>query len=246
MLLSVLLQIVQTTGTDSAGAATQAMPMLSAPPQQEAISVLDLILKGGWIMIPIGICSLVAVYIIIERYLAIRKAGKGDENFMNNIRDFIHNGNIASAQSMCKNTNTPVARMIEKGVARIGKPLSDIEKAIENVGNVEVVKLESGMSALATCASAAPMLGFLGTVMGMVRAFYDMKVEWDRTHESISIGTLSGGMFEAMITTVAGLSVGIVALIAYNVLSGMIKKAIFKMESTSIEFLDLLHEPAKK
>ncbi len=247
MLNSILLQIVSPSAGDSAGAATNALSnAMPATPVAAPLSVLDLAMKGGYVMIPIGICSIIAVYVIIERFMAIRKASQGDINFMNNIRDFIHNDNIASAQSLCKNTTSPVARMIEKGISRIGKPLADIEKAIENVGNIEIVKLEKGMSALATCASAAPMLGFLGTVMGMVRAFYDMKMEWERTHESISIGVLSGGMFEAMITTVAGLSVGILALISYNVLSSMIKKAIFKMESSSIEFLDLLHESSSK
>ena len=135
--------------------------------------------------------------------------------------------------------------MLGKGISRLGKPLPDIEKAIENVGNIEVVKMERGLSLLATCAGAAPMLGFLGTVTGMVRAFYDMKMEYERTHESINIGVLSGGMFEAMITTVAGLIVGIVALVAYNVLASMIKKVIFKMESSSVEFMDLLEEPVK-
>lgn len=246
MLNSIFLQIVSVTDSVAAGATNvvNTLPPLT-PPKAETLSLLDLLVKGGPVMIPIGICSIIAVYIIVERYIAIRKASRGDINFMNNIRDFIQTGNIASAKSLCKNTPTPTARMIEKGISRIGKPLSDIEKAIENVGNIEVVKLERGMSALATCASAAPMLGFLGTVTGMVRAFYDMKVEYDRTQEAINIGVLSGGMFEAMITTVAGLIVGITALVCYNILSGMIKKAIFKMESSSIEFLDLLQEPAK-
>lgn len=242
MLNTIFLQIV--SAADSAKTAVNSLPVLSQP-KESTLSFFDLVLMGGPVMIPILLCSVVAFYIIVERYLAVRKAMKDDINFMNNIRDFIQNGNIESAKSLCKNTYLPVARMIEKGISRIGKPLGDIEKAIENVGNIEVVKLERGMSALATCASAAPMLGFLGTVTGMVRAFYDMKMEWDRTHESISIGVLSGGMFEAMITTVAGLTIGIIALVSYNVLSGMIKKAIFKMETASIEFLDLLHQPSK-
>lgn len=247
MFSSILLQIV-TASTDSASAAVNtvanSMSVLTQP-KEDTFTFFDLLMKGGPVMIPIGICSVIAVYIIIERYLAIRKTSRGDINFMNNIKDFIQNGNVASAKSLCKNTPTPAARMIDKGISRIGKPLSDIEKAIENVGNMEVVKLERGMLALATCASAAPMLGFLGTVTGMVRAFYDMKMEYDKTHESINIGVLSAGMYEAMVTTVAGLIIGIIALVCYNILSGMIKKAIFKMESSSIEFLDVLHEPAK-
>jgi biopolymer transport protein ExbB len=242
MLITFFLQII--SAADSVKTAMNALPVLPRP-KESTLSFFDLVLKGGYIMIPIFICSVITLYIVVERYLAVRKAMRGDINFMNNIRDFIQNGNIESAKLLCRNTHSPVARMIEKGISRIGKPLGDIEKAIENVGNIEVVKLERGMSALATCASAAPMLGFLGTVTGMVRAFYDMKMEWDRTHESINIGVLSGGMFEAMITTVAGLIVGIVAMVSYNVLSGMIKKAIFKMESSAIEFLDLLQLPSK-
>ncbi|MFN4880923.1 MAG: MotA/TolQ/ExbB proton channel family protein [Bacteroidota bacterium] len=217
----------------------------TAVPATSEMTLFDLLMAGGPVMIPILICSVVAVYIIIERLIAINKLSKDPSNFMNNIRDYITSGNIDAAKALCKNTNNPVARMIEKGISRLGKPLPDIEKAIENVGNIEVVKMERGLSALATCASAAPMLGFLGTVTGMVRAFYDMNMEYQRTHESINIGVLSSGMYEAMVTTVAGLVVGIIALVCYNILSAMIKKVIFKMESSSIEFLDLLEEPVK-
>lgn len=207
----------------------------------ETISILELALKGGPVMIPILLCSVIAVYIMIERYFAIRKATKDEPGFMNNIRDYISNGNVEAAKALCRNTTTPVARMVEKGIARIGKPLGDIEKAIENVGNIEVVKLEKGLSLLGTCAGAAPMLGFLGTVSGMIRAFYNMS----KAGKTVEISVLSGGMYEAMVTTVAGLIVGIVALVGYNLLSAMVQKAVYKMENTSIEFLDLLHEPAK-
>lgn len=207
----------------------------------ETISILALAMKGGPVMIPILLCSVIAVYIMIERYFAIRRATKDEPGFMNNIRDYIINGNIEAAKALCRNTTTPVARMIEKGIARIGKPLGDIEKAIENVGNIEVVKLEKGLSLLGTCAGAAPMLGFLGTVSGMIRAFYNMS----KAGKTVEISVLSGGMYEAMVTTVAGLIVGIVALVGYNLLSAMVQKAVYKMENTSIEFLDLLHEPAK-
>lgn len=211
------------------------------PAADEAISVFELAMKGGPVMIPILLCSVIAVYIMIERYFAIRKATKDEPGFMNNIRDYISNGNVEAAKALCRNTTTPVARMVEKGIARIGKPLGDIEKAIENVGNIEVVKLEKGLSLLGTCAGAAPMLGFLGTVSGMIRAFYNMS----KAGKTVEISVLSGGMYEAMVTTVAGLIVGIVALVGYNLLSAMVQKAVYKMENTSIEFLDLLHEPAK-
>lgn len=214
---------------------------VAALPTQETLSLWDLALKGGPIMIPIAICSIIAVYIIFERYFAIRKSSKDDPNFMNNIRDFISNGNIDAARSLCRNTESPIARMIEKGVSRIGKPLSDIEKAVENIGNIEVVKMEKGLSLLATVAGAAPMLGFLGTVTGMIKAFYNMS----KAGKTIDISLLSGGMYEAMVTTVAGLIVGIFALVSYNLLAAMVEKVVFKMETTSIEFMDLLQEPAK-
>jgi biopolymer transport protein ExbB len=230
--MSLILQITSAT-TDSLAAAPIAT--------EETLSLLDLALKGGPIMVPIAICSIIAVYIIVERYFAIRKSSKDDPNFMNNIRDFISNGNIDAARSLCRNTDSPIARMIEKGIARIGKPLNDIEKAIENIGNIEVVKMEKGLSLLATVAGAAPMLGFLGTVTGMIKAFYNMS----KAGKSIDISLLSGGMYEAMVTTVAGLIVGIFALVAYNLLSAMVQKVVFKMENSSIEFMDLLQEPAR-
>jgi biopolymer transport protein ExbB len=240
-MMHTFLQIIDTTQPLGPQTALQQ----TAVPATSEMTLFDLLMAGGPVMIPILICSVVAVYIIIERLIAINKLSKDPSNFMNNIRDYITSGNIDAAKALCKNTNNPVARMIEKGISRLGKPLPDIEKAIENVGNIEVVKMERGLSALATCASAAPMLGFLGTVTGMVRAFYDMNMEYQRTHESINIGVLSSGMYEAMVTTVAGLVVGIIALVCYNILSAMIKKVIFKMESSSIEFLDLLEEPVK-
>ncbi len=209
--------------------------------EEETLSLFELALKGGPVMIPVVLCSVIAVYIIVERYLSIKKSSKDDPNFMNNIRDFISNGNIEAAKALCRNTVSPISRMIEKGVTRIGKPLGDIEKAIENVGNIEVVKMERGLSLLATVASAAPMLGFLGTVSGMIRAFYNMS----KAGEQVELSVLSGGMYEAMVTTVAGLIVGIFAQVGYNLLSDMVQKVVYKMENSSIEFLDLLHEPAK-
>lgn len=216
--------------------------LTNTPPAAEpSLSIFELALKGGPIMIPIAILSVIGIYIIIERYLAIRKGSIIEENFMNSIRDYISNGNIDAAVALCKNTRSPISKMIEKGISRIGKPLSDIEKAIENIGNIEVVKLEKGLSLLATVAGAAPMIGFLGTVTGMIKAFYNMSMAGDK----IELSVLSGGMYEAMVTTVAGLIVGIVALLGYNLLSAMVQKVVFKMETSSLEFLDLLQEPAK-
>ncbi len=215
---------------------------LAAQPTEETISLFDMALKGGIIMIPLLLFSIISVYIIIERYVAIKKANKIEMNFMNKIRDFIHSGNIDAARALCKNTVNPIARMMEKGINRIGKPLNDIEKAIENVGNIEVVRLEKGLSTLATIAGAAPMIGFLGTVLGMIKAFYNMS----KAGKQVEIAMLSGGMYEAMVTTVAGLFVGLIALIAYNLLAAMVQKVIYKMETSSIEFMDLLQEPAKQ
>lgn len=191
-------------------------------------------------MIPIALMSVIAVYIFVERYIVINKASREEHNFMNNIRDFIHSGRIDSALSLCKNNQTPIARMIEKGIIRIGKPLNDINTAIETVGKLEVAKLEKTMPTLGTIAGAAPMLGFLGTVTGMVQAFYDMAMAGN----NIDIALLSNGIYEAMITTVAGLIVGILAYICYNTLVAKVENVVFVLEARSTEFMDLLHEPA--
>jgi len=209
-------------------------------PTEITLSVLDLAIKGGWIMIVLGIFSIIAMYIFIERYFAIMKASREDDNFMNNIRDFIHDGRVDSALSLCKNNSSPISRMIEKGLKRIGKPLGDINAAIENVGKLEVSQLEKNIAGLATISGAAPMLGFLGTVIGMIRAFYDMSMAGN----NIDIALLSGGIYQAMVTTVAGLIVGIMAYIGYNMLVERIEKLIYKLEARATEFMDLLHEPA--
>ncbi|MEA3503703.1 MAG: MotA/TolQ/ExbB proton channel family protein [Bacteroidota bacterium] len=211
--------------------------------EQEEIqlSILSLAYKGGWIMIPLAILSIIAVYIFIERFMVINKATKIDKNFMNNIRDFIHNDKIDTALALCKSTNDPLTRMIEKGLMRIGKPLTDINAAIENVGKLEVAKLEKNIAALATVAGAAPMIGFLGTVIGMVKAFYDMSMAGN----NIDIVLLSSGIYQAMITTIAGLIVGIIGYICHNILVARIEKVVFLLEAQATEFMDVLHEPAK-
>ncbi len=209
-------------------------------PTELTLSVLDLAIKGGWIIAVLGIFSIIATYIFIERYFVIIKASREESNFMNNIRDFIHNGRIDSALSLCKNNSSPISRMIEKGLQRIGKPLGDINAAIENVGKLEVSKLEKNIAGLATISGAAPMLGFLGTVIGMIKAFYDMSMAGN----NIDISMLSGGIYQAMVTTVAGLIVGIMAYIMYNILVARVEKLIYKLEAKSTEFMDLLHEPA--
>ncbi|HAJ99600.1 MAG TPA: biopolymer transporter ExbB [Bacteroidales bacterium] len=223
------------------------VPMVDAIAQMpapgfESLSLWSLALKGGPVMIPLLILSIVAIYIFIERYLAISRASVDDTNFMNNIRDFMHDGRIDSAKALCKNNFSPISRMIAKGIVRIGRPLSDITAAIENVGKLEISKLEKNIAVLATVAGAAPMLGFLGTVIGMVRAFYNMSMAGN----NIDISLLAGGIYEAMITTIAGLIVGIIGFICYNVLVARIEKVVFLLEARATEFMDLLHEPASK
>ncbi|MFW6218906.1 MAG: MotA/TolQ/ExbB proton channel family protein [Bacteroidota bacterium] len=203
------------------------------------MSYWELALKGGWVMLPIIVLSFIAVYIFFERYFAIRRASVIDINFMNRIKDYIMDGKIESAHALCQSTSNPVARMIEKGINRIGRPLNDVNAAIENVGKLEVYKLEKGLPTLATVAGAAPMIGFLGTVMGMVRAFYDMS----NAGNNIDVALLSNGIYTALITTVAGLIVGIVAYFAYNILVANVEKVVNKLEANTTEFMDLLNEP---
>ncbi len=205
------------------------------------LSVWSLTLKGGWIMIPIFLLSIIAVYVFIERYFAIRKASTEDQSFMNRVREFIHDGKIEAAIRLSQSTNTPVSRMIEVGISRIGRPMSDVNAAIENVGRLEIYKLERGLATLGAAAGAAPMLGFLGTVLGMIRAFYDMSM----AGSTIDIGVLSNGIYTAMVTTAAGLLVGIPAFFFYNILVSKIETVVFILETRASEFMDLLNEPAK-
>lgn len=197
--------------------------------------------KGGWLMLPIVILSMLAVYIFFERYFAIQKAAKADMNFMNRIKDYIHDGKLDSALALCQSYGNPTARMIEKGISRVGRPLADVSAAIENTGKLEIYRLERGLPLLATVSGGAPMLGFLGTVMGMVRAFYDMS----NSGNNIDVSLLSNGIYTALVTTVAGLVVGIISFFAYNVLVARVEKVVYKLEATTTEFMDLLNEPAK-
>lgn len=231
--MSILLQIQSVSGPDSLAQSAEA--------GVDKLSLLELMLKGGPVMIPIAILSIVAIYIFIERYMAIRKAAREEKNFMNQIRDFVYSGNIDAAKALCRNTDSPIARMIDKGLSRIGKSLRDIGTSVENVGKLEIYSLEKNLATMATIAGAAPMIGFLGTVTGMIRAFYNMS----KAGNNIDVGLLSGGIYEAMVTTMAGLAVGIVAYLGYNILVAMVEKVVYKMEARSLEFIDLLQEPAK-
>lgn len=224
----------------SAGAAGQ--PLLEMPVEPASLNVLELAIKGGWIMIPLLGMSIYAIYIFIERFFILRKAMNEDVNFMNRIRDYIHDGKIDSARTLCQSTDNPVARMIDKGISRIGRPLSDVNTAIENVGNIEVSRLERGLAGLASVAGGAPMLGFLGTVIGMVQAFFEMA----NSGNQIAVDMLAGGIYTALVTTVAGLVVGIMAYFAYNYLTARVEKVVFLLEARTLEFMDLLNEPAHK
>jgi biopolymer transport protein ExbB len=215
--------------------------MSIADSSQEMLSWWDLIMAGGWaIMLPLALMLALAIVIFVERFLMINRASKEEGNFMFNIRDLIHDGKIDAALALCRGKETPISRMVEKGITRIGRPLGDITAAIENVGKLEVSRLEKNVATLATISGSAPMIGFLGTVIGMVRVFFDISSQGNQ----IEIGLLSTGMYQAMVTTIAGLVVGIIAFIAYNFLVARIEKLIYIMEAKATEFMDLLHEPA--
>lgn len=220
--------------------ATKAVSKAAAPHGVE-LGLIDLAIKGGPIMIPIALLSVVAVFIFFDRFMAIRKAAKVDPRLMDRVREYILDGKVDSALKLCKKENTPTSRMIEKGISRLGRPMADVTTAIENVGNLEVYKLERGLPVLASVAGGAPMLGFLGTVTGMISAFYDMA----NAGNNINITLLSSGIYQAMVTTVAGLIVGISAYFAYNILVTNVDKVVFNMESSTSDFMDMLNEPAK-
>ena len=234
-----LLAQVATNLADSVASANPVLTPVSAPAE---MNMLDMAIKGGWIMIVLGVLSVVCFYILFERNYVIRKAGKEDPMFMEKIKDYIHSGEIKSAINYCRTMNTPSARMIEKGITRLGRPMNDVLVAIENVGNLEIAKLEKGFPLIATTAAGAPMLGFLGTVTGMVRAFFDMA----NAGTNVDVTLLSGGIYEALVTTVGGLVVGIITLFAYNYLVMLVDRVVNKMESRTMEFMDLLNEPAQK
>ena len=191
-------------------------------------------------MIPLALLALVSIYIFIERAIAVSRASRKDASFMQRIKDYIHDGEIESAQHLCRQTTSPYARMIAKGISRIGRPSSEVLVTIENSGNLEVAALSKGLSWLATTAAGAPMLGFLGTVVGMVQAFYAIA----SSGNTASIGDFAGGIYTALVTTVAGLIVGIVALFAYNILVARINKVMNIMEARTMDFMDILNEPA--
>ncbi|MDD4685058.1 MAG: MotA/TolQ/ExbB proton channel family protein [Bacteroidales bacterium] len=234
MLANILLQI-----QEGAGVAVETAQAI-VEPTVKSMNIMELAVKGGWIMIVLAIISIVAVYIFVERYIALNKASKEDKNFINNIKAYIHKGDLEGARSLTKNNDSPIGRMLDKGLIRIGRPLNDINQAVENVGKLEVARLENGVSLVGTIAGLGPSIGFLGTVTGMVKAFFDMSTAGN----NIDIQILSSGIYEAMVTTVGGLIVGIICNFLYSILVSKINKIVFLLEARTMEFMDLLHEPA--
>lgn len=226
---------------DTAQAVFQTMQQTAAADTTTVtMNAFDLALKGGWLMIVLLVLLLMSIYVLIERTLVINKAAKEDNSFMNRIKDYIHDGKIDAAVNLCRNTDTPTSRMVEKGISRLGRPTADVMSAIENQGNIEISHLEKGLPVLATAASGAPMVGFLGTVTGMVKAFMDMA----SAGANVDVNILSTGIYEALVTTVGGLIVGIIALFAYNYLTTRIKGIVNRLEMRIMEFMDILNEPA--
>ena len=210
--------------------------------ESSSISVIDLAMKGGWLMIPLLLLSIIALYIIGERWFTLRMASKLDQHFMDNIKDFISDGKISSAQHLCRSQTSPSARFIEKGLEQIERPIADIQLSIENIGNLEISRLERSLPMLATIAGGAPMVGFLGTVIGMVQAFYNMA----QAGNNVDITLLSGGIYTALVTTVAGLIVGITAYFGYNYLTARIGSIMRLMERNIIDFIEMIREIHQK
>ena len=210
------------------------------PPTGATLSLFDLIFKGGWVMIPIAILLLIAIYVFVERLLAITRSGKADRNFMNNIRDMIGNGNVDAAKAFCKSHASPQSRIIEKGLTRLGKPMKEIEAAMQDVGKLEVYKLEKNLTILSIVGRIAPMLGFIGTIIGVINIFYKISLA-----HVVEIDVISEGLYQKMITSASGLAIGVFAFICYHMLNMMVDKIINRMETTSVEFIDLLNQPGK-
>ncbi len=234
----ILLQITETLGSDSVQQTVQQIQQVAKSPEQ--LNLLQLIMKGGWVMYPIFILSIMAFYIFFERYFTLRKAIKDESSLLAQVRELIKQGNLNAAIGLCKQSNTPIGRMLQKGLLRIGKPIKEIEGAFENVGKLEVAKLEKNISVLGIVAGIAPMFGFVGTISGVIKIFYNISLS-----DNISMGNIAGGLYEKMITSAAGLIVGILAYIAHHVLTLMVDKIILKLETESIDFIDLLEEPSK-
>ena len=239
-MISIFLQVV---GADTVkkiiDTAAQAQAAAAGAPAPQ-MNIFDLLMNGGWMMVPLGLLSLIAVFVFFERYFFIRKASRSDDNFMNIIRDHIINGNVQAARSLAKNTPNPVARVIDKGLQRIGKPIDAIENSMENVGNLEIYKMEQNLGILTVVARIAPMFGFLGTIIGMIQLFYEISSTGEYT-----LSTIAGGIYVKMITSASGLIIGLMAFVAHSYLNTQIDKCGNKMERASSDFIDILQEPTR-
>jgi biopolymer transport protein ExbB len=220
--------------TDTAASTVQTMQT------GEELRFIELLFKGGWVMVPLALLAFMGLVIFVERYLTIRKASKNEMNLMMQVKQSVKSAKLDTALAICRNSNTPLGRMLEKGLLRIGRPIKDIEGAIENVGKLEVSKLEKNISILGIIAGIAPMLGFVGTIIGVITIFHEVSVKG-----IIEIGTISGGLYVKMITSATGLIIGIIAYVLYHILNIMVDRIILKMETDAIEFIDLLEEPGK-
>ena|ERR1051326_32214 len=248
MLNFILLQIQGVTGVTGATGSVMdttkklvtSPPVLPEVPKEQSLSLFELLMKGGWVMIPIALLLLIALYVFFERLITILRSGRSDKNFMNNIRDFITNGNTEAAKAFCRSHNSPQARVVEKGISRLGKPIKEIEEAMEDVGRLEVYRLEKNLGTLSIVGKIAPMLGFIGTIIGVINIFYKISLV-----NQVHIDVISGGLYQKLITSASGLTIGILAFIGYHVLSSMVDKIVNRVETTSVEFIDLLNQPSK-
>ncbi|MCY7349452.1 MAG: MotA/TolQ/ExbB proton channel family protein [Cytophagaceae bacterium] len=231
--------LLQTITTQPDSSATN-VPTSAQNASEASLSAIDLLVRGGWVMIPIAILLFVALVLFVERYLYIQRTSRMDPNFLYTIREMLFNGNVKGATEFCRNSSLPIARLLEKGLNRIGSPMRDIESAIENTAKVEIYNMEKNLGILSAIAAIAPMFGFLGTVLGMIRAFHNISLA-----DNISIGIIASGIYEKMITSATGLIVGILAYVFYTILMAMIDRSVNRMEVTAIDFLDLLYKPAR-
>jgi biopolymer transport protein ExbB len=231
-MLFVLLQNVLTTTADS-------LSVTAA--NQASLNYWDMAQKGGWVMIPIAFLLLLSIYIFLNRLIVLKYASSEDYNFMNRIKDYIHDNKIEAANALCQSTQSPLARMIEKGISRLGRPMKEIEESIEIVGKFEIYNLEKHLSVLAVVAGIAPMFGFIGTIIGVIKIFYNISLA-----DNISIGIIAGGLYEKMVASASGLFVGILAFIAYHALNIMVERIVHKLEFSVMNFMDILNEPVKK
>jgi biopolymer transport protein ExbB len=236
-MMGIFLQAV--VGADSLASAAASVAT-DTTQKTDTLSLFDMVQKGGWLMIPIGLLSLITIYIFIERFIVLRRAGQNPDNLLNNVRDQIHQGNIQGAIVLCKSNNTPDARMLEKGISRIGLTVDEIEKSMEGVGKKELGRIEKNIGILSIIAGIAPMFGFVGTILGVIKIFYNISLA-----DNISIGNISEGLYEKMVTSAAGLIVGILSFVLYHYLNFTVDRIARRMESTSLDFIDMLHEPTR-